>query len=140
MDNSIENTECKHINPELLIFERGDRIIKYFISTSFPYNLFNNLKKNQITNYIIKLLNSKLYKFYIEIHKWSGFHHQSVLQKLPYIKLYENFTDDDVYKYFKVAKKQINFVKKKSEGFAIIDGLFFQINIKNKFLIVNCIN
>ena len=32
---------------------------------------------------IIELLNSKVFRFYIEINKWSGFHHKLVLQDLP---------------------------------------------------------
>ena len=43
------------------------------------------VKTKEEGNYIIKLLESKLYKFYININKWSGFHHLSVLQDIPYI-------------------------------------------------------
>jgi len=61
-------------------------------------------------DYIIKLLNSKLYKFYIEINKWSGFHNKEVLKDLKYIKLDNSFTIDDLYKYFDLTPEEINLV------------------------------
>ena len=70
------------------------------------------VKDEKEGNYIIKLLNSKLYRFYIEINKWSGFHHRKVLQDLPYIKLDENFNDNDIYKYFKLTNEEIEFLEK----------------------------
>ena len=62
--------------------------------------------------YIIKLLNSKLYTFYIEVNKWSGFHNKNVLQDIPYIKLKNDFTDQDVYNHFNLTCEQIKFVEK----------------------------
>ena len=61
-------------------------------------------------DYIIKLLESKLYKFYININKWSGFHHLSVLQDIPYIKI-DNINDEYIYKYFKLDEEEIKFVE-----------------------------
>ena len=61
-------------------------------------------------DYIIKLLESKLYTFYININKWSGFHHVKVLQDMPYIKI-DNINDDNIYKYFKLNEDEINFVE-----------------------------
>lgn len=43
--------------------------------------------------YIINLLKSKVYSFYINVNKWSGFHHKMVLQDLPYITLKEDPND-----------------------------------------------
>ena len=64
---------------------------------------------------LIKLLNSKLYKFYIEINKWSGFHNKEVLKDLKYIKLDNSFTIDDLYKYFDLTPEEINLVKEEFE-------------------------
>ena len=61
-------------------------------------------------NYIIKLLESILYTFYININKWSGFHHIKVLQDLPYIEI-KNIDDEKIYKYFKLNAEEINFVE-----------------------------
>ena len=59
-------------------------------------------------NYIIKLLESKLYTFYININKWSGFHHLKVLQDLPYIKINDIH---DIYNYFNLTNDEINFIE-----------------------------
>jgi hypothetical protein len=61
-------------------------------------------------DYIIKLLESKLYTFYININKWSGFHHLSVLQDIPYIKI-NDINDENIYKYFKLNEEEIKFVE-----------------------------
>jgi hypothetical protein len=61
-------------------------------------------------DYIIKLLESKLYTFYININKWSGFHHLSVLQDIPYIKI-DDINDEYIYKYFKLDEEEIKFVE-----------------------------
>jgi len=63
------------------------------------------------SEYLIKLINSKLYKFYIEINKWSGFHHIKVLQTLPKIDLSRDFDDNDIYKYFKLTKEEIKIIE-----------------------------
>jgi hypothetical protein len=60
--------------------------------------------------YIIKLLESKLYTFYININKWSGFHHVKVLQDIPYIKI-DDINDEKIYKYFKLNEEEIKFVE-----------------------------
>jgi hypothetical protein len=69
------------------------------------------LVQNKIdADYLIKLINSNLYKFYIEANKWSGFHHMDVLKSLPYIKLNENFIDDDLYKIFNLSENEIQII------------------------------
>jgi hypothetical protein len=68
------------------------------------------VETHQEGEYIIKLLNSKLYTFYININKWSGFHHVKVLQDIPYIKI-EDIDDEKIYKYFKLNEEEIKFVE-----------------------------
>jgi hypothetical protein len=58
---------------------------------------------------IINLLNSTLYKFYIETNKWSGFHNKEVLQDLPNIDFEP--TDESMYKFFNLTKKEIQHVE-----------------------------
>ena len=58
--------------------------------------------------YIINLLNSPLYTFYIEINKWSGFHHKKVLQDLPYIP--HTIGETNMYEYFNLSENEIQFV------------------------------
>ena len=90
-------------------------------------------------NYIIKLLESILYTFYININKWSGFHHVKVLQDLPYIKI-ENINDKKIYKYFKLNDEEINFVEsiiKKNNKQEKIDYTIIKHKRKNYYLINN---
>ena len=62
---------------------------------------------------IVKLLNSKLYTFYIETNKWSGFHNKEVLQDLPNIiyKINGDILDVDIYKYFKITDDEIKLIE-----------------------------
>jgi hypothetical protein len=58
---------------------------------------------------IIKLLNSKLYTFYIETNKWSGFHNKEVLQDLPYIDI--EVMDKTMYKLFGITKEESKLIE-----------------------------
>jgi len=71
------------------------------------YCLVNNINEG---TYIINLLKSNLYTFYININKWSGFHHLSVLQDMPYINI-DNIDDNEIYKYFKLNDEEIKFIE-----------------------------
>ena len=63
-------------------------------------------------NKIIQLINSKLYNFYIETNKWSGFHNKEVLQDLPnIINAIDNVNDDNIYKYFNLTKEEIKLIE-----------------------------
>jgi hypothetical protein len=58
--------------------------------------------------FIIKLLNSKLYKFFVYQSKTSGFNDFKLLNLLPYPKdLKIDFTDNDLYEYFNLTPEEI---------------------------------
>ncbi len=59
--------------------------------------------------YLMKLIESKLYTFYININKWSGFHHIKVLQDLPYINI-DDIDDNKIYEYFKLNDDEIKMI------------------------------
>jgi hypothetical protein len=61
---------------------------------------------------VVELLNSRLYRFYIETNKWSGFHHKEVLQDLPNIinDLIE-INDKEIYKCFDMTKEDIKYIE-----------------------------
>lgn len=69
------------------------------------------VKDKKEGEYIIKLLNSNIYKFYIEVNKWSGFHNKEVMKDLPYIKIKDDFNNNDIYNYFKLAPNEIKFIE-----------------------------
>lgn len=61
---------------------------------------------------IIRLLNSNLYKFYIEVNKWSGFHNKAVLQDLPNIlKHIDNLNNDEIYRFFGITEDEIKYIE-----------------------------
>ena len=62
---------------------------------------------------IIDLLNSKLYTFYIETNKWSGFHNKVVLQDLPNIifDIDINNNNNNIYKYFNLTDEEIKLIE-----------------------------
>ena len=68
------------------------------------------VENQQEGDYIIKLLESRLYTFYININKWSGFHHVKVLRDIPYIEI-EDIDDDKIYKYFNLNEEEIKFIE-----------------------------
>nr|QFG74388.1 MAG: hypothetical protein [Megaviridae environmental sample] len=63
-------------------------------------------------NNIIKLLDSNLYKFYIDTNKWSGFHNREVLKDLPnIINRLDEINNLNIYKFFKLTNEEIQFVE-----------------------------
>lgn len=68
------------------------------------------VKDNIEGDYIIKLLNSKVYRFYIQVNKWYGFHDRKVLQDLPYIKL-NDLDETTIYNYFNISDNEINLIE-----------------------------
>ncbi len=63
------------------------------------------VKNKKESDYLLKLINSDLYQFFIEINKYCGFHSLDVLYQLPYIHL-KNITNSNIYRSFKISKKQ----------------------------------
>lgn len=107
------NKECKwQYNKKILMSRSG--YLKPFYDDGIigiGGDCFSCLVENKEEGeYIINLINSKLYTFFIEIYKWSGFHHRKILQQLPYIKL-ENLNDENIYKYFNLTHKEINLIE-----------------------------
>ena len=74
---------------------------------------FACLVKDEIEGHkIIQLINSKLYTFYIESNKWSGFHNKEVLQDLPNIlNDINDINDDNIYKYFDITNQEIKLIE-----------------------------
>lgn len=69
-------------------------------------------------DYIIRLLNSKLYKFVQSNTKTSGFNDIKILNLLPYPKgLSGNFTDADLYAHFNLTDDEIKLVESAIKDF-----------------------
>jgi hypothetical protein len=104
---SYSSIICKNqTNKKVLMSESG--YLKPFYDTGINGvggHCFAYLVKDENeANKIIKLLNSNIYKFYIDIHKWSGFHHIKVLQDLPHIE------QSELLNTLKLSKDEITFI------------------------------
>jgi hypothetical protein len=59
-------------------------------------------------NKVIRLLNSKLFKFLLSIYKWNGWNNKEVLNSLHYPKdLVDDFSDVDLYDYFGLTEDEV---------------------------------
>jgi len=71
------------------------------------------VSSKQEADYIIRLLNSKLYRFIVQSYKTSGFTHIKLLNLLPYPKtLRPNFTDAELYKHFNLTDDEIELIER----------------------------
>ena len=105
--------ECKNQYDKKVLMSRSGYLKPFYDNGILGVggDCFSCLVNNEEDGiYIIKLLESILYTFYININKWSGFHHIKVLQDLPYIEI-KNIDDEKIYKYFKLNAEEINFVE-----------------------------
>jgi hypothetical protein len=69
-----------------------------------------NTKKE--ANYIIRLLNSNLYKFLVQVQKTSGFNDIKMLNTLPYPEgLNDKFSDEELYSYFDLSQKEVDLIE-----------------------------
>jgi hypothetical protein len=75
-------------------------------------NLFVRVKSEEEGKFIVRMLESRLYRFYLELNKLSGFHTPAVLKSLPYPEdLPKDFTDRDMYNYFGINEKEVAFIE-----------------------------
>jgi len=110
--------KCKNQNDKKVLMSRSGYLKPFYDNGIIGVggDCFACLVKNKKEGMrIIELLNSKLYKFYIETNKWSGFHNKEVLKDLPYITNdIEELSDINIYKYFNITKKEIELIENKT--------------------------
>jgi site-specific DNA-methyltransferase (adenine-specific) len=56
------------------------------------------------------ILSSKLYKFWVEMQKFSGFNPRKLILTLPALSLAQDWTDDTIYKHFSLTQEEIDYV------------------------------
>ena len=107
--------KCKNQNDKKIILSESGYLNPFYDDgiVGIGGHCFGLLVSNKTEGKkIIELLNSKLYRFYIEINKWSGFHHKMVLQDLPNVLLkLKSLQDNDIYKYFKLTRQEIKTIE-----------------------------
>jgi hypothetical protein len=109
------SNKCKNQNDKKVLMSRSGYLKPFYDNglIGIGGDCFACLVKDENGGHkIIKLLNSKLYTFFIEINKWSGFHNKEVLQDLPnIINEIDDINDDAIYEYFKITNEQIKFIE-----------------------------
>ena len=102
--------KCKNQNDKKVLMSRSGYLKPFYdngILGVGGHCLACLVKDEYEGNKIIQLLNSKLYTFYIETNKWSGFHNKKVLQDLPNIvNEIEHINDKNIYRYFEITEKE----------------------------------
>lgn len=58
-----------------------------------------------------KILNSKLFQYIFTTAKWSGFGNERVFRALPKVNLVERASDEAIFDYFELTKKEIAHVE-----------------------------
>lgn len=107
--------KCKNQNDKKVLMSRSGYLKPFYDNGIIGVggDCFACLVKDENEgNKIIKLLNSKLYNFYIETNKWSGFHNKEVLQDLPnIIDEIDDINDENIYKYFDITNEEIKIIE-----------------------------
>ena len=57
------------------------------------------------------ILSSKLYKFWVEMQKFSGFNPRKLILTLPELSLTKDWTDADIYQHFGLTQEEIDYVE-----------------------------
>lgn len=108
--------KCKNQKDKKVLMSRSGYLRPFYDNGNIGVggDCFACLVKNKTEGEnIIKMLNSKLYQFYIQVNKWSGFHNKKVLQDLPnIINKIKVINDKNIYSYFGLTKDEIQLVEK----------------------------
>lgn len=58
-----------------------------------------------------EILTSKLYKFWVDMQKFSGFNPRKLILNLPQLSLTQDWTDADIYAHFGLTQEEIDYVE-----------------------------
>ena len=58
-----------------------------------------------------KILGSKLYRFWVEMQKFSGFVPRNLVLQLPKLDLTRDWSDADIYKHFGITQEEIDYIE-----------------------------
>jgi hypothetical protein len=75
-----------------------------------PHSFFIKVKSEEEGNFIVKLLNSNLYKTFLDAYKTNGFNDLKLIKSLPYPKIKNDFTDEELYDYFNLSNSEKSLV------------------------------
>lgn len=67
---------------------------------------FKLVKSRREGKNLINLINSKLFKYALQVTKYSGFNLPTVFNKLPFLDYRETWTDEEIYDYFGLTEAE----------------------------------
>ena len=69
------------------------------------------LKEGELLSAAESVFGSKLYKFYLENNKWSGFNPKEIIRSFPMLDFTRDWTDIEIYKHFGLTQEEIDYVE-----------------------------
>lgn len=119
---SVENagktwyTNVKHPNfdNKKIIFSLSGYFEPYADNGNIGYTdmcLSYILKEGELLTAAEQVFGSKLYKFYLENNKWSGFSPKEIIRSFPVLDLTREWTPAEIYDYFGLTQEEIDVVE-----------------------------
>jgi len=107
-----ENLNPYALSPKVIISLSGTYLPVFNNTTGFSNMCLAVICKTdeeaKRTQYI---LSSKLYKFWVDMQKFSGFNPRKLILTLPELSLTKDWTDADIYKHFGLTQEEIDYVE-----------------------------
>jgi len=69
------------------------------------------LKEGELLSAAESVFGSKLYKFYLENNKWSGFNPKEIIRSFPMLDFTRDWTDAEIYDHFGLTQDEIDYVE-----------------------------
>jgi site-specific DNA-methyltransferase (adenine-specific) len=67
-------------------------------------------ESEEVCNNVLSFLNSKLYKFFIDMNKFSGFNPRQAVLSLPKLDVEKAWTNDEIYDFFGLTSKEKEYI------------------------------
>lgn len=69
------------------------------------------LKPGELLTAAQQVFDSKLYNFYLENNKWSGFNPKEIIRSFPILDLTREWTDYEIFNFFKLTQEEIDYIE-----------------------------
>jgi site-specific DNA-methyltransferase (adenine-specific) len=108
------NVEHPNLKKEKIIFSLSGYFQPYADSGIIGYTdmcLAYILKTGEKLEYAYQVFNSKLFRFYLENNKWSGFNPKEIIRSFPVLDFTRAWTDAEIYQHFNLTSNEIKYVE-----------------------------
>lgn len=70
------------------------------------------LKEGELLSSANQVFGSKLYSFYLENNKWSGFNPKEIIRSFPVLDLTREWSDQEIYDFFGLTKDEVDYIER----------------------------